>query len=178
MSHHLAHRGTLTAPFVALVVLAACTDPSHTTAPSPAARGAHGQPRAVVSTSTPPVSTSGNGVTPVVITAPSGCTQMPGAGAGWRELRVSPLASGTYTNGDVTITLTVHDRYFDWRLDASNTVGVDAVFAKSGSVGTLYRYDPPAESTGDSQLAGPLNRYRSSLEPTVTNAVLFCYDVE
>jgi len=42
---------------------------------------------------------------------------------------------------------------------------IDAVFAKSGSVGTLYRYDPPAEATSDTWLAGPLNRYRSSLEP-------------
>ena len=175
MSRHLAYR-TPTFALLAFAV-AACTDLSHTTAPSPVARSADGSPRAVVSTSTPPVSTSGAGVTPVVIPAPPGCADVPTAGAGWRELRVSPLASGTYTNGEITVTLTVHDRYFDWRLGASITAGVDAVFAKSGSVGTLYRYDPPAESTGDSWLAGPLNRYRSSLEPTVTNAVLFCYDV-
>src|SRR5919106_1643690 len=100
------------------------------------------------------------------------CTELQGAGQTWIELKVDPNADGTYSDGTLTVTIsnTTDDKTFDW----SSNIGVDAVFVKAGTEGSyLYRYDPPAESTGDTNLTSP--------GAGVTNQIshiAFCYDVD
>jgi hypothetical protein len=99
------------------------------------------------------------------------CSDLQGADQTWTELKVDPNADGTFNDGTliVTITNTTNDDTFDW----TSNIGVDGVLAKGGQAGSnFYRYDPPAESTGDSDLGvpGPENNGISHIS--------FCYDVE
>src|SRR5688500_19470131 len=44
----------------------------------------------------------------------------------------------------------------DKSFDFTANIGVDAVYVKAGEGGShLYRYDPPQESTGDTNLSSP-----------------------
>jgi hypothetical protein len=83
------------------------------------------------------------------------CSDLQGAGQTWIELKLegADLSDGSHTEGALTVTISsLTGDSFDW---ASN-IGVDAVLVKGGNQGSnLYRYDPPAESTGDADLGVP-----------------------
>ncbi len=92
----------------------------------------------------------------------------------WTEFKVgqSILANDTFSDGTLSVTITNYTgTSFNW---SSNTLTVDAVFVKGGSIGGfLYLYDP--EAPADTGLTTPDNR---SGEPANISHVSFCYDVE
>jgi hypothetical protein len=104
------------------------------------------------------------------------CGDLAPAGVTWTEFKVEPVASGTESDGTLTVTLTVRDtddgQVFDW----TSNIGVDAVFVKGGPNGLLYLYDPPAESTGDTGLHAPVNPENDKFFGL--SHVSFCYDKE
>jgi hypothetical protein len=95
-------------------------------------------------------------------------------GATWIELKVEPVADGTFTDGTLSVTIVVRDTdggpVFDW----TSNIGVDAVFVKGGPGGLLYVYDPPAESTGDTGLHAPVNPNNGKFYGL--SHLSFCYD--
>ncbi len=109
-------------------------------------------------------------VTPTLVPGNPTCADL---NSSWFELKVDPPASGTYTDGTITVTVTVaaDNKSFDW----SSNLGVDAVISKGGAAANLYTYDPPAESTGDTNLVAPNN---SSGGPAGLSHMAFCYDLE
>jgi LPXTG-motif cell wall-anchored protein len=105
------------------------------------------------------------------------CGDLAPEGASWTELKVEPVVDGTFTDGTLTVTLDVSDTadgpVFSW----TSNIGVDAVFVKGGPIGgTLYLYDPPAESTGDTGLHSPVNPMNGKFSGL--SHVSFCYDKE
>ena len=68
-------------------------------------------------------------------------------------LKVDPPVSGTYTKGDLTVTVTFSDagKYVEW---ISNQP-IGTVIVKGGPGAYIYSYDPAA--TGDTGLRSPLN---------------------
>jgi LPXTG-motif cell wall-anchored protein len=102
------------------------------------------------------------------------CGDLAPAGASWIELKVEPVVDGTFSDGMLTVTIDVSDTpdgpVFDW----TSNIGVDAVFVKGGPNGTLYLYDPPAESTGDTGLHAPVNPNNDKFFGL--SHVSFCYD--
>ena len=113
-------------------------------------------------------------VTPELITGTGNftCSDLEGVGQNWTELKVDPNANGTFNDGTLTVTITntTNDKTFDW----SSTIGVDAVFVKAGSATghNLYRYDPPAEATGDTGLTSPGSGTTNQI-----SHISFCYDL-
>ena len=97
------------------------------------------------------------------------CSDFAGEGQTWVELKVDPPADGVFTDGTLSVTITnFNDLSFDW----SSNIGVDAVFVKSGSLGShLYRYDPPSEATSDTGLTTPGSVQEIS-------HISFCYDID
>lgn len=95
------------------------------------------------------------------------CAANEGTGQDWIELKVDPPGGGTYGDGTLSVTITNYtSNSFDW----SSNIGVDAVIVKTGQDGAnLYRYDPPSESTGDTNLVTPGNN--------ATSHISFCYDL-
>ena len=117
----------------------------------------------------------GASVTPefVDVTANLECDAFEGEGQTWTTLKVDPNPDGAgpfvYTDGTLSVTITnaTGDKSFDW----SSNIGVDAVYVKAGSGGSnLYRYDPPAESTGDTGLVSPGEGGNG------ISHISFCYD--
>jgi LPXTG-motif cell wall-anchored protein len=103
------------------------------------------------------------------------CGDLAPAGASWIELKVEPVVDGTFTDGTLEVTIDVRDTpdgpVFDW----TSNIGVDAVFVKGGPIGgTLYLYDPPAESTGDTGLHSPVNPQNGKFSGL--SHLSFCYD--
>ena len=102
------------------------------------------------------------------------CGDLAPEGATWIELKVEPVEDGTFSDGTLTVTIDVMDTddgpVFDW----TSNIGVDAVFVKGGPNGTLYLYDPPAESTGDTGLHAPVNPNNDKFFGL--SHVSFCYD--
>jgi len=103
------------------------------------------------------------------------CAGLAPEGTSWTELKVEPVADGTFTDGVLTVTVEVTDTpdgpVFDW----TSNIGVDAVFVKGGPIGgTLYVYDPPAESTGDTGLHSPVNPQNGKFSGL--SHISFCYD--
>jgi LPXTG-motif cell wall-anchored protein len=102
------------------------------------------------------------------------CGALAPAGTSWTEFKVEPVEDGTFSDGTLTVTLVVSDTadgpVFDW----TSNIGVDAVFVKGGPNGTLYLYDPPAESTGDTGLHAPVNPNNDKFFGL--SHVSFCYD--
>jgi LPXTG-motif cell wall-anchored protein len=102
------------------------------------------------------------------------CGDLAPEGASWTEFKVEPVESGTFTDGTLSVTITVTDTddgpVFDW----TSNIGVDAVFVKGGPGGLLYVYDPPAESTGDTGLHAPVNPNNDKFFGL--SHVSFCYD--
>jgi hypothetical protein len=93
---------------------------------------------------------------------------------GTLELRVEPVADGSYSDGTLTVQIDVREtsqgQVFDW----TSNIGVDAVFVKGGPDGNLYLYNP--EATGDTGLHAPLNPQNNSFYGL--SHLSFCYDVE
>jgi hypothetical protein len=93
--------------------------------------------------------------------------------AGTTELKVEPVADGTFSDGTLTVTIDVRDtaagQVFDW----TSNIGVDAVIAKGGPNSNVYTYDP--ESTGDTGLHAPAN---ASGKFAGLSHISFCYDAE
>ena len=95
-------------------------------------------------------------VTPEFFPGPSNqtCSELEGMGQSWTELKVDPNEDGVYSDGVLTVTIsgTTDDKTFNW----SSNIGVDSVYVKAGNGGSyLYRYDPPSEATGDTNLTSP-----------------------
>lgn len=95
--------------------------------------------------------TSGNGITPTVITGSSN----PPDPAGYIGLKVSDTGwpgNGTYTNGTLTITISnAGTNHFDWE----SNIPVSIVYVKTGNDGTnVYNYGL-AGSNGDTGLTPP-----------------------
>jgi LPXTG-motif cell wall-anchored protein len=112
-----------------------------------------------------------------VVTGNATCSDLAPEGTTWTELKVEPVVDGTFTDGVLTVTIDVRDTadgpVFDWTSD----IGVDAVFVKGGPVGgTLYLYDPPAESMGDTGLHTPVNSMNGKFSGL--SHISFCYDTE
>ncbi|WP_170233691.1 hypothetical protein [Ornithinimicrobium humiphilum] len=70
------------------------------------------------------------------------------------------------------MTFTSDGTWVDW----TSTVGIDAVIVKGGPNANVYRYDPPAESFGDTGLVTPTNP--NNYKPYGLSHVDFCYDIE
>ena len=96
------------------------------------------------------------------------CVANEGDGQSWTDLKLEGGALSDGTHGDGTLSVTISNltsNSFDW----SSNIGVDAVIVKTGADGTnLYRYDPPSESTGDTNLVTPGENGISHIS--------FCYD--
>jgi hypothetical protein len=92
--------------------------------------------------------------------------------AGLTELKVEPVADGTFTDNTLTVTIDVRDtadgQVFDW----TSNIGVDVVIVKGGNASNVYTYVP--ESTGDTGLHAPENR---SGNFAGLSHISFCYDV-
>ena len=61
----------------------------------------------------------------------------------WTQLKVEPVANGTFTDGTLSVTISNFDGH---TLDWSSNIGVSSVFVKGGPNGNLYTYDPPVTS--------------------------------
>lgn len=99
------------------------------------------------------------------------CADLEGPGQTWLELKVDPNSDGVYTDGTLTVTISnsTDDKSFDW----SSNIGVDGVLVKGGTAGNhFYRYDPPSESVGDTNLATPDGNGDG------ISHITFCYDAE
>ena len=83
------------------------------------------------------------------------------------ELKVEPVASGTYTDGVLIVELEVYDPYFDWE----SNIGVSAVIVKGGPNANVYVYDPAA--TEDEGLIAPINP--NTGKPYGLSHISFCY---
>ena len=92
--------------------------------------------------------------------------------AGTTELKVEPVADGTFSDGTLTVTIDVRDtaqgQVFDW----TSNIGVDVVIVKGGNASNVYTYDP--EATADTGLHAPENRSGSFAG---VSHISFCYDV-
>jgi hypothetical protein len=93
--------------------------------------------------------------------------------AGLTELKVEPVADGTFTDGTLTVTIdvrtTADGEVFDW----TSNIGVDVVIVKGGNASNIYTYDP--EATTDTGLHAPAN---ASGRFAGLSHVSFCYDVD
>jgi hypothetical protein len=93
--------------------------------------------------------------------------------AGLTELKVEPVADGTFTDGTLTVTIdvrtTADGEVFDW----TSNIGVDVVIVKGGPNSNVYTY--VGESTGDTGLHAPANRSGTFAG---LSHISFCYDAE
>ena len=90
------------------------------------------------------------------------------------ELKVEPVADGTYSDGTLTVTIDVRDTPDGQVFDFTSDIGLDAVFAKGSNAGNLYTYDPPGpEATADTGLHAPVN---ASGHFAGLSHISFCYD--
>jgi hypothetical protein len=124
---------------------------------------------------TPPVSssaTSGSGVEPVFVEDNPSCSSLGYAGF---ELKVEPVSSGNYSDGTLSVSITVvatpTGQTFDW----SSNLGVDAVIAKGGPDANVYEYTPPA--TADTGLHAPLGAGPGGTQYFGLSHISFCYRV-
>jgi LPXTG-motif cell wall-anchored protein len=102
------------------------------------------------------------------------CGDLAPQGASWTELKVEPVEDGTFDDGVLVVTIDVTDTADGQVVNWTSNIGVDAVFVKGGPNGTLYLYDPPAESTGDTGLHAPVNPNNDKFFGL--SHISFCYD--
>ena len=114
-------------------------------------------------------------VDPVLVDGNPTCGALEGEGQEWIELKVEPVQDGTYSDGTLEVTVDVYDTEDGQEFDWTANIGIDAVFAKGGSNGNLYAYDPPSEETSDSGLHAPEN---PSGDWAGLSHISFCYDTE
>jgi hypothetical protein len=109
---------------------------------------------------------SGDDIQPEFVAGNPSCSSL---GLGDFELKVEPVADGTYSDGTLTVNVDVRDTtagpVFDWTSD----LGVDAVIVKGGPNANSYVYDPPQEDTGDTDLHAPVNRLTTSFSGSATS---------
>lgn len=129
-------------------------------------------------------------VAPTVIPGSSNtdktCAQNQGDGQTWIEFKIDHHAiDGEYTDGTLKVRISDSNNvdpnnHFSWESiqievspgEFAPAVGVDAVIVKDGEDGAnLYRYDPPAESFGDTDLRTPNNGAKG------ISHISFCYDM-
>jgi hypothetical protein len=91
--------------------------------------------------------------------------------AGMTELKIEPVADGTFSDGTLTVTIDVRDTALGQVFDWSSNIGVDVVIVKGGSASNVYTYAP--EATSDTGLHAPLNRSGSYAG---LSHISFCYD--
>jgi hypothetical protein len=119
---------------------------------------------------------SGNGIPPVWKANNPDCSDLAPEGETWVELKVDPVADGTYSDGYLSTTIdeytTAAGPMFDW----FTNMGIDAIFVKGGPNGNFYQYDPPAEETADTLLHAPVNP-NNDLYYGLSH-ISFCYDLE
>jgi hypothetical protein len=104
---------------------------------------------------------SASHVTPTVKSGNPSCETV-APGGGLTELKVEPVASGTYSDGTLTVTLAVAGKSFDWSANRS----VQFVIVKGGPSANVYDYG--AGETADTGLKAPGNSGLSH--------VSFCYN--
>jgi hypothetical protein len=108
-------------------------------------------------------------IVPIFIAGNPSCTDL-GYSYGFK---IDPPNAGTYSiDGINTVTVTTDGVSFDW----SSTLGMDAVISKGGPTANLYVYDPPAESTSDTDLHSPINPNNG--KPYGLSHMDFCFDYE
>src|SRR5215211_2510847 len=110
-------------------------------------------------------------VTPVFVEGNATCAQL---APGTTELKVEPVADGTYTDGTLSVTIDVRDTAAGQVIDFTANMGIDAVFVKGGSGGNLYVFHP--EVTADTDLHAPVNPANNTYFGI--SHISFCYDVE
>jgi len=109
-------------------------------------------------------------VTPIFVAGNPTCGSLT---TGLIELKVEPVAYGTFTDGTLTVMISgVSNNTFN-TFDWSSNIGVDVVVVKGGPNANQYNYSPEATSDLDlhSPNNGPTRFYGLS-------HVSFCYDVE
>jgi hypothetical protein len=118
---------------------------------------------------------SDSGVVPVEVEGNPTCSDLR---PGLIELKVDPPTSGAYSDGYLSLNVTINndtDKSVDW----TSNVGIDIVVVKGGPSGNAYVYDlpgdPNTESFGDGGLLSPDN---GSEGPAGVSHVSFCYDIE
>ncbi|MEM2759495.1 MAG: hypothetical protein QXW73_01720 [Nitrososphaerales archaeon] len=94
----------------------------------------------------------------------------------WKALKVDPPASGLSTDNTLTVNifLSFSNENEPIKFDWTSNIGVDAVIVKGGPNVNLYRYDPPTESSGDTDLQAPINP--DNKKPFGISHITFCYD--
>ena len=92
-------------------------------------------------------------------------------GSDLRQLKVEPVRSGTYSDGTLSVKLTVSGQTVSFTTTGSE--GVDAVIVKGGTGANIYRYTP--ETTTGGPLTTPTNPNNG--QPYGLSHVSFCYDV-
>ena len=115
---------------------------------------------------------SGDDIQPEFVAGNPSCSSL---GLGDFELKVEPVADGTYSDGTLTVNVDVRDTtagpVFDWTSD----LGVDAVIVKGGPNADSYVYDPPQEDTGDTDLHAPVNPSNDKFFGL--SHISFCYEL-
>jgi hypothetical protein len=96
----------------------------------------------------------------------------PSCDPGLTELKIEPVADGTFSDGTLTVTIDVRNTAGGEVFDFTSNIGVDQVIAKGGPQGNVYRYDP--EATADTGLHAPA--LRSGAFAGLSH-ISFCYDV-
>jgi hypothetical protein len=126
---------------------------------------------------------SGNGIEPVLVPDNPNCESLYGLygfkvdGAAPEDTYTLTSADGELTGGapeDPANSVTIYDsdgQLFSW----NSTLGIDAVIVKASDNADAFVYDPPAESTGDTDLHGPVKADGTLRE---ISHVEFCYDYE
>lgn len=89
------------------------------------------------------------------------------------ELKVEPVASGTYTDGTLAVKVVVNQTGNGPTIDFTSEPSVDAVFVKGGPNGNLYTY--PNETKSDQDLHAPVNPANGTYYGL--SHLSFCYDV-
>ena len=110
-------------------------------------------------------------VDPILIQGNATCTQLI---AGTQELKVEPVADGTFTDGTLTVTIDVYNTAQGPVFDFTANMGVDGVFVKGGPNGNLYLYNP--EVIADTILHAPINPANDMYFGL--SHISFCYGVE
>lgn len=88
------------------------------------------------------------------------------------ELKIDPgNVSGEYTDGTLTVNITVYSTSAGQFVDWTSNIGVDSVVVKGGPSANRYTYNP--EATADTGLHAPAN---ASKKFAGISHISFCYD--
>lgn len=104
------------------------------------------------------------------------CSDFEPDGTNWTEFKIEPVENGSYDDGTLNVTLTVHDggleddedRFVDWIAN----INVSAVLVKGGPNANLYEYDPGEMM--DTGLHAPINPNND--KPFGLSHISFCYE--